>query len=52
MEHEKQVRIALRMPPRIVKKIEQVVRAEGSTISQFFRTAAINELNQRKSQAA
>lgn len=39
---------AMRLPVRIVKQIEKVVEDEGSTFSQFLRTAAINELKRRK----
>lgn len=39
---------AIRLPKQLIKKIGRVVDAEGSTFSQFMRTAAINELKRKK----
>ena len=38
----------VRLPTPIVKEIEKVVAAEGSTVSQFLRTAAIEKLRRER----
>jgi metal-responsive CopG/Arc/MetJ family transcriptional regulator len=42
----------VRLPAAVVQKIEQIVEKEGSTFSQFIRTAAMKELGERKRRAA
>ena len=39
---------AVRLPKVLIDQIEKVAKAEGSTLSQFLRTAAINELKRKK----
>lgn len=43
-----QVNKTVRLPKSIVRKIERAVEGEGSTLSQFIRTAAINELKRKQ----
>ena len=45
---EKQRLKGVRLPPAVIRRIEQITEGEGSTFSQFIRTAAINELSKRK----
>ncbi len=47
---ERQQMKGVRLPKRIIDRIEQLVREEGTTFSQFMRTAAIKALK-RKAQA-
>ena len=42
----------VRLPKEIVLRIDKIVKAEGSTFSQFIRTAAIRELNGRRKAVA
>ena len=39
---------AVRLPKPIASRVERITREEGSTFSQFIRTAVIRELNQRR----
>ena len=41
---EQQVAKGVRLPRTLVQRIEKAVKAEGSTFSQFMRTAAIKAL--------
>lgn len=43
-----QVKKSIWLPKSIVKQIEKTVEAEASTLSQFLRTAAVNELKRKK----
>lgn len=45
---EKQIMKGVRLPLPLVRRIERTTKAEGSTFSQFMRTAAIRELNSRE----
>lgn len=45
---DQQIRKGVRLPRTLIHRIDRVASKEGSTFSQFMRTAAINELNQRK----
>lgn len=47
-----QVFKAVRLPCHLVTRINAIAEEEGSTFSQFLRTAAIKELNKRKRDAA
>lgn len=38
----------IRLPATIIKRIEKVAKSEGSSFSQFVRTAAIEKLNRDK----
>lgn len=38
----------LRLPPELIRKIEAIAKADGSTFSQFMRTAAIREVKRRQ----
>lgn len=38
---------AVRLPRTIVERVNRFTRADGSTFSQFMRTAVIHELNSR-----
>jgi hypothetical protein len=49
---DQQVYKGIRLPRRVVQRIERVTKADGSTFSQFMRTAAIKELAGRKKVAA
>jgi metal-responsive CopG/Arc/MetJ family transcriptional regulator len=49
---DRQVMKGVRLPAAVVQKIEQIVEKEGSTFSQFIRTAAMKELGERKRRAA
>lgn len=42
-----QTRKTIWLPKAIVKQIEVMAKAEASTLSQFMRTAAINELKRK-----
>lgn len=42
---ERQIAKSIRLPRSIVREIEKIVKADGSTISQFMRTATIEKLN-------
>ncbi len=48
---DRQIVKGVRLPLALVKKIERIAVNEGSTFSQFLRTAAIKELR-AKEQAA
>lgn len=43
-----QIKKSVWLPGSVVKQIEKEAKAEGSTLSQFVRTAAINELKRKK----
>lgn len=43
-----QIHKAVRLPKELIERIEKAAKAEGSTLSQFLRTAAINELKRRR----
>lgn len=43
----KQIMKGVRLPVGLVRKIERTTKEEGSTFSQFMRTAAIRELSRR-----
>lgn len=43
-----QITKSVRLPKPIIDRIERAAEAEGSTFTQFLRTAAINELKRRK----
>lgn len=45
---EKQVNKSVRLPKAIIRQIEKVVHGEGSTVTQFIRTATITALKQRR----
>ena len=47
-----QIQTAVRFPRNLVRNIKRIARDEGSTLSQFIRTAVIKELNARKHRAA
>lgn len=49
---ENQIMKGIRLPLELVRQIERIVKAEGSTFSQFGRTAIIKELKERKRNAA
>lgn len=49
---EKSTRIYMRIPQRIVKQIQQAVRADHSSVSQFFRTAAVEKLDRDNKRVA
>lgn len=49
---DQQIMKGVRLPPTLIKRIERIIKDEGSTFSQFMRTAAINELKERKNGAA
>lgn len=44
----KQLMKGVRLPRLLIAHIERVAKSEGSTFSQFLRTAAINELKRKK----
>ena len=44
----KQISKSIRLPKAIIREVEKAAMAEGSTLSQFLRTAAINELKRKK----
>lgn len=46
-----QVFKGIRLPLAVVNRIDRVVRDEGSTFSQFARTAIIQALNRKKTAA-
>ena len=39
---------AVRLPRTIVDRVNRIAKADGSTFSQFMRTAVIHELNERR----
>lgn len=43
-----QINKTVRLPKTLVRQIEEVAKAEASTLSQFIRTAAINELKRKR----
>ena len=43
---------AVRLPRTIVDRVNRIAKADGSTFSQFMRTAVIHELNARSSKKA
>lgn len=43
-----QVFKAVRLPVEVVRQIDRIVKSDGSTFSQFIRTAALKELTARK----
>lgn len=45
---ERQIVKGVRLPATVIQRIEHIVQAEGSTFSQFIRSAAMKELNKRK----
>lgn len=47
-----QVFKGVRLPANLVRQIERIAKADGSTFSQFIRTAAIRELSLRKTAVA
>jgi metal-responsive CopG/Arc/MetJ family transcriptional regulator len=49
---EPQIFKAVRLPRTIVNRIERITKEEGSTFSQFVRTAVMYKLNERKKVAA
>jgi hypothetical protein len=49
---EQQVFKAVRLPRSVVRSIARITKADGSTFSQFMRTAAIKEVNEREKSAA
>lgn len=49
---DQQIRKGVRLPRTLIHRIERVAKDDGSTFSQFIRTAAIKELNERKKSAA
>jgi len=50
MNTPQQIMKGTRLPPTLIRRIERIVKAEGSTVSQFMRTAVIKELNERQRQ--
>lgn len=48
---DKQICKGLRLPAELVRKVERFAKAEGSTFSQFIRTAVIHELTSRAKEA-
>lgn len=51
MTQDNQLIKGVRLPKDVIRRIEKIVAAEGSTFSQFLRTAAIRELNGRMNSA-
>lgn len=49
---KQQVFKGVRFPAPLVKRIEKAANEDGSTFSQFVRTATIRELNARERGAA
>lgn len=49
---EQQIRTAVRLPRPLIRDIKRVAKEEGSTFSQFIRSAAIQAMNERKKRAA
>jgi len=47
---DQQIRKGVRLPRTIIQRIERLAKDEGSTFSQFIRTAVIEKLNERKKQ--
>ncbi len=43
-----QVQKGIRLPLPLVRQIEKFTERDGSTFSQFIRTAAIREVNRRR----
>jgi metal-responsive CopG/Arc/MetJ family transcriptional regulator len=48
MDH--QIMKGVRLPLTLIQRIERIAKIEGSTFSQFVRTAVIEKLNERKKQ--
>lgn len=44
----RQIFKGLRLPPDLIRKIDAITKADGSTFSQFLRTAAIREVKRRR----
>jgi len=47
----RQVYKGVRLPTKLIKQIERVAANEGSTFSQFIRTAAIKEVKAKEKAA-
>ena len=47
-----QIQTAVRLPRILIRDIKRLAKEEGSTFSQFIRSAAIKELKNRKQVAA
>lgn len=47
-----QVMKGVRLPRLLIRRIERIAKQEGSTFSQFMRTAALKELSEREKSAA
>ena len=45
---KQQVMKGVRLPLELIRRIERVTKEDGSTFSQFMRTAAIRELRERQ----
>lgn len=45
---ERQVTKGVRLPKELVQRIERITAHEGSTFSQFMRTAAIKEIQRKR----
>jgi len=48
MDTNRQVRVAVRLPVPVRKRIERLAKEKGSTLSQFVRTACIEMLNRKE----
>lgn len=48
MRQRLQAQKGIRLSLDIVKRIERVITEDGSSLSQFMRTAAVNELKRRE----
>lgn len=46
MQH--QITKSIRLPRTLIRKIERVAQVEASTLTQFVRTAVVNELKRKQ----
>lgn len=45
---DRQIMKGVRLPKPLLHRIEQIIQADGSTFSQFMRTAAIKALQKKE----